>query len=104
MLSTSGCIIPHIVPGSSACLGVPRHADNESQFIAAVLENLGHRHDILLDLVVLVADEDPFAALRLLQVCGVQRFGHIISAVPTPLVADFAGVRDEVVKSTFAVI
>jgi len=54
------------------------------------------------DLVVAVADEDPFAALRLLQICGVQRFGHIISAIHPVLVAEIARSRDEDVQATFA--
>jgi hypothetical protein len=51
-----------------------------------------------------VADEEPFAALRLLQVCGVERFGHIISEVPPPLVSDFDFSRDDVVTATFIAI
>ncbi len=46
----------------------------------------------------------PFAALRLLHVCGVQRFGHIISSALPPMVLDFATARDEAVASTLAVI
>jgi hypothetical protein len=53
-------------------------------------------------LAEVVADEDPFTTLRLLQVYGVQRFGHIIIATPPPLVSDFALQRDEVVTATFA--
>jgi len=83
---------------------VPRHANNDPQFITATLENLGVRHDKLMDRVESVANEDPFAALRLMYVCGVQRFGHILSAVPPPLVADFAALRDDAVTSTFATI
>jgi hypothetical protein len=58
----------------------------------------------LLDLVEYVADEDPFASLRLLQVCGVQCFDHISSAVPPPLVADFVALRYDVATSTCATI
>ena len=39
---------------------------------------MARRHDNLLDMVADVADEDPFAALRHLQVCGVNRLGHIL--------------------------
>jgi hypothetical protein len=71
----------------------------------ASLESLGVRHDRLLDLVEAVANRDPFAALlRLLHVCGVQRFGHIISAFSRVMVVDFARLRDEVVQATFAAI
>ena len=55
-------------PGIQRLLRVPRHANNDPEFIAASLESLGLRHDRLLDLAEAVADEDPFAALRLLQV------------------------------------
>ena len=65
---------------------------------------MGVRHDRLLDLVKAVADEDKFTYLRVLQVCRVQRFGHIISVVPIPMVLDFALSRDEVVTATFAAI
>ena len=78
--------LPHIVTGFSAFLGVPRHASNDPHFITTTLEKLGTRHDCLLDLVEEVFVEDPFAALILLQVCGVPRFGHVISSVPPPLV------------------
>jgi len=81
--------VSHIVFGFSACLGVPRHYTNDPHFIYSSLENLDHRHDILLDLVEVVADEEPFVALHLLQVCGIERFGHIIRAVLPLLVYDF---------------
>ncbi len=58
--------LPHIVTCFSACLGVPRHPANDPEFIVASLESLGVRHDRLLDLVDVVANENPFAALRLL--------------------------------------
>ena len=47
---------------------------------------MGEAHDRLLDLTEEVSDEDPFAALRLLQTCGIQRFGHVLSVVPPDLV------------------
>ncbi len=74
--------LQHIVMGFSACLGVPRHSNNDPEFITTSLERSEVRHDRLLDLVEVVVDEDPFAALRLLQVRGVQRLGYIISAPP----------------------
>jgi hypothetical protein len=104
ILTALGSIVPHIVPGFSSCLGVPRPADNDPTFITATLENLGARHDRLLDLIEYVADDNPFATLRLQNVCGVRHFGHIVSAVPRPLVADFDVFRDDAVTSTFATI
>ncbi len=96
--------LPHIVIGFNDCLGVPRHVANDPEFIAFSLQSLDVRNDRLLDLVESVAHEDPFAALRLLQVCGVQRFGHIINAVPPPLVSEFAHSRDDAITATFAAI
>ena len=63
----------------------PRYYYNDQAFITAALQDLGAKHDRLLDLEEQISDEDPFAALRLLQVCGVFRFGHVLSAIP-PLV------------------
>ena len=71
------------------------------EFVTVALTGLGVRHDGLLDLV---EDVNFFAALRLLQVCGVQRFGHIICYVPHPLIHDFAAAMDEAVASTLAAI
>jgi hypothetical protein len=104
MLETSGGGLPNLVPGFSSCLGVPRYASNESAFVTLALAGIGVRYDRLLDLVKDVADEDPFAALRLLQVCGVHRLGHIIIVVPPPLVYDFATARGDAIASlsTFA--
>jgi hypothetical protein len=95
---------PHIVTGFSACFDVPRHASNGPHFIAAALGKLGTWHDRLLDLVEEVTKEDPFAALIFLQVCGVRRFGHVISSVPPHLVISFAQARDEAYMATFAAI
>ncbi len=69
--------LPEVVSGFKACLGVPRHPTNDNSFIADALRPLGKRHDNLLDLVAYVSEEDPFGALRLMQVCGVNRFGHV---------------------------
>jgi hypothetical protein len=51
-----------------------------------------------------VSEEDPFAALRLIEVCGVNRFGHVLIAVPPQKVHEFADNRDEAIALTFAVI
>jgi hypothetical protein len=63
---------------------------------------MGIAHDKLLDLTEEIADEAPFAALRLLQTCGISRFGHVLSAVPPPLAQAFAKERDEAIAATFA--
>ena len=65
---------------------------------------MGSSHDRMLDLTEEIVDEDPFAALRRLQTCGLNRFGHVLSAVPPPLAQAFAKDRDEAIASTFATI
>ena len=105
-LSAVGAAFPHIVECFASCLGaVPRHVSNDPDFIEVALTNLGAKHERLLDLVEeVIADEDPFAILRLLQVCGVNMFGHGISAVPLDLARDFASSRDFVIATTFRTI
>ncbi len=57
-----------------------------------------------MDLVSGVSDEDPFAALRLLQICGVNRFGHVLSVVPPEVVFDFCEQRDAAIDATLGTI
>ena len=73
---------PHVVLGYKTCLGVPRRSCNDQAFNTATLQDLGLKHDRLLDHVEEISDEDPFATLKLLQVCGVSRFGHVLSVAP----------------------
>jgi hypothetical protein len=95
---------PHVVSGFKSCRGVPRHQTNDQVFITAALYDLGVKHDKLIDLVEEVSDEDLFAALRQLQVCGVSRFGHVLSVVPPACAVDFARSRDVAVAATLATI
>jgi len=81
--------LPNVVQGFKACLGAPRHPTNDGDFIMSALDLVVSRHDSLLDLISDVAEEDPCAALGLLQICGVNKFGHIISAVPPEMFAGF---------------
>jgi hypothetical protein len=61
--------LPDVVTGFKACLGVPRHPNNNISFIADALGPFGSKHDNLLDLVASISEEeDPFGALRLMQV------------------------------------
>jgi hypothetical protein len=83
--------LPDVVTGFKACMGVPRHPTNNIFFIEEALGPLGSKHDNLLDLVASVSEEDPFGALRLLQVCGGNRFGHVMSAFPPEATATFYG-------------
>jgi hypothetical protein len=55
------------------------------------------RHDRLLLLAKYIAEEAPLTALRLLHVCGVNKFGHGISAVPPAIIRLFAEARDATV-------
>jgi len=93
----SGRPLPEVVNGFKACLDVPMHSSKCSRFITKALQSLAKRHDSLLDLVADVSKEDPFAALRLLQVCGVNRFGHVLSAVPPDVAAPLCEDRDAAV-------
>ena len=68
------------------------------------LQAMGATHDRMLDLTEEVADEDPFAALRLLQTCGISKYGHVINAAPPPLAQPFARERDDAIAATFAMI
>ncbi len=65
---------------------------------------MGEAHDRLLDLTEEVSDEDPFAALRLLQTSGIERFGHVLSAVLSNMVGKFIAARDEAIAATFSSI
>ncbi len=103
-LEACGGGLPHVAPCFSSCLGVLRQAANDPNFITSAFDNIVTCHDRLLDLVDDFAEENSFVALRLLHVCGVQRFGHIINDVPPPLVLDFATARDEAVTASYAVI
>ncbi len=57
-----------------------------------------------MDLTEEIEDEDQFAALRLLQTCGISRFGHVLSVVPPSLAQAFAKERDEAIVATLATI
>ena len=93
-----------VVNGFKACIGVPRHSSNCSRFLSEALQPLAKRHDSLLDLVADVSEEEPFAALRLLEVCGVNMFGHVLSAVPPDFAAAFCEDRDAVIAAALGAI
>ena len=57
-----------------------------------------------MELVGNVAEEEPFATLRLLQVRGVNRFGHIFGAVPPESASIFAEQRDLAITRALAVV
>jgi hypothetical protein len=77
-----GRILSHLVHGLEVCQGVPRHREMCANFITKAMQKPAARHDRLLLLAKDIAVEAPLTALRLLQVCGVNGFGHVISAVP----------------------
>ena len=92
---------PNVVLGFKACLGVLRHYYIDQAFIKNMLQDMGVKHDRLLDMVEEISDDDPFAALRLLQACGVSGFGHVLSVVPLSCVAHNI---DEALAATLATI
>ncbi len=65
-----------------------------TDFINKAMRKPAARHDRLLNLVKYIAEDDPLTTLRLLPVCGVNRFGHVISAVPPAIIREFAESRD----------
>ncbi len=89
-----GRILPHLVHGLEACLGVPRHRLMCANFIAKAMRKPAARHDRLVLLAKDIAEEAPLTALRLLQVCGVIMFGHVFSAAPPAIIRLFAEERD----------
>jgi len=101
----SGKPLPEVVLDFKACLGVPRHLTSEETFILGALEPVSRRNDSLLDLDANGSDEDPFAALRFLHVCGgVNMFGHILSEVPPESSTTLCAQRDATITKTFGVI
>ena len=70
----------------------------------AVLSPIAHRHESILELVADVSDEDPLASLRLLHVCGINRFGCILSAAPQESFAPFCDQRDTTITEAFGAI
>ena len=95
---------PQVVAGFQSCLGVPRHFSNDPFFMDDAMKKMGGAQERLLDLTEEIADEDPFAALRLLQTCAISKFGHVLSAVPPDLAKEFAEDRDAAIAATFATI
>ena len=59
----SSRLLPELVEGFRACLGVPRYPTNGGSFISAALLPPTNRHDALLDPVSGVSEEDPLLLL-----------------------------------------
>jgi hypothetical protein len=53
--------IPLLVASFTTCLGISRHAENDSNFVSTALDNVGARHVCLLDLIEGIANENPFS-------------------------------------------
>ena len=77
-----GRILPHLVEGLAACLGILRHRRMCVDFISKATKKLAARYDRLSQLARGIAEDAPLAAVRLLHVCGVSQFGHVIAVVP----------------------
>ena len=92
-----GSILPHLVQGLEACLGIPRHRHMCVDFITKAMRTPAARHDRLLRLARDIAEDATLTALRLLHVCGVNRFGHVISTVPPAIIRPFVEARDAAV-------
>jgi len=89
-----GRILPHLVMGLEAYLGIPRHRRMYTDFISKAMEKHAAKHNRLLQLVRDIAEDEPLTALRLLNVCGVNGYEHGIAAVPPTIIRKFAEARD----------
>jgi hypothetical protein len=96
-----GRILLYLVEGLEACLGIPRHRKICFEFITKAMRKLSARHARLLLLVMDIAEDAPLTALRLLHVCGVNRFGHAISTIPLAIIRPFAEARDIAIVRCF---
>ncbi len=67
------------------------------EFISKATRKPAARHDRLLGLARDIVEDAPLTALRLLQVCGVNRFIHVISTVPPTIIRPFAEAIDAAV-------
>jgi len=92
-----GSILPHLVQGLEACLGIPRRRHMCVDFITRAMRKPTARHDRLLCLARDIAEDALLTVLRLLYVCGVNRFVHVISTVPPGIIHLFAEARDAAV-------
>jgi hypothetical protein len=66
-------------------------------FITRAIKKPVARHNRLLQLVKDIAEEADLTVLRLLQMCGVNRFGHVIYVFPPSIIRPFMVVRDTTV-------
>ena len=55
----------NVFEGFSSCPGVPKHAPNDPSVVMAASDNLGYRHNRLLDIVEDTSKDNTFAALQL---------------------------------------
>jgi len=80
------------------------HPTSDEDFILEAMDHVAKRYDNFLERVADVFDEDPLAALRLLQVCGIHSFGHIFSANRPESSATFCAQRDATITEAFGVL
>eukprot|EP00873_Tetraselmis_striata_P045687 jgi/Tetstr1/465951/TSEL_000914.t1 len=98
-------VLPHLVTGFRRCVGVPRHRKLDPTFVRDALRRPAARQDAILLMAREIADAGHIhASLRLVQVCGVKRFAHLLRALPPESLAEFMLERDAAVHSTLALI
>eukprot|EP00873_Tetraselmis_striata_P009583 jgi/Tetstr1/429847/TSEL_019714.t1 len=96
-------VLPHLVTGFRRCLGVPRHRKLDPTFVRDALRRPAARQDAILLMAREIADAGHIhASLRLVQVCGVKRFAHLLRGLPPESLAEFMLERDAAVRSTLA--
>eukprot|EP00873_Tetraselmis_striata_P037934 jgi/Tetstr1/458198/TSEL_044687.t1 len=96
-------VLPHLVTGFRRCLGVPRHRKLDPTFVRDALRRPAARQDAILLMAREIADAGHIhASLRLVQVCGVKRFAHLLRGLPPESLAEVMLERDAAVHSTLA--
>ena len=96
-----GSLLPVVTEGFSRCLGIPRHPEQDSEFLQSALSGPAARLGRLLGLVTGMSPEHPAEALRLLQLCAVSRFAHFMRGLPPNAAADFFRAQDSRILAAF---
>eukprot|EP00873_Tetraselmis_striata_P041685 jgi/Tetstr1/461949/TSEL_007027.t1 len=101
--ATDPAVLPHLVTGFRRCLGVPRHRKLDPTFVRDALRRPAARQDANLLMARDIADAGHIhASMRLVQVCGVKRFAHLLRGLPPESLAEYMLKRDAAVHSTLA--
>ena len=103
-LHPDGSLKPLLVRGFASCLGVPRHPTQDPAFLRPAFASVAARQSRLLAFISGVSVRHPKAAGRLLEVCAVRRFAHVLRSVPPDACGPFYEAQDTAVLDTFRTI